>query len=230
MRLIRAEAGESAVIIGCGMPLSAGVGTVDAMRVGPDTGDFWIRLAGKLLRTGAMVGARNSLRNFMVRSPMHKRLWLNDPDCVMIRDTDTGLKPGERLAQMDAIALSGGILMFSDDFSTLSERALADLSLIERVSADCFAGQAIAIDVMEREMPEIYYNTSGYVGFFNFYGPSRRRFDLTKLRRYEPALERLVDVRTGESLAPGTELLLEGMPRRGSRLFRIEPRRGAEPA
>lgn len=228
MRLIRGEAGPSTVIIGCGMPLSAGIGYVDAMRVGPDTGDFWLQWAAKILRTGAMVGARNSIRNFMVRSPMHKRLWLNDPDCVMIRDTDTGLKPAERQAQMDAIALSGGILMFSDDFSTLSKRALADLSLIDSIAEDCFAGQAIAIDVMEKEMPEVYYNTAGYVGFFNFYGPSRRRFDLSALRRYESGLERLVDMRTGKVVPAGSEIVLEGMPKRGSRLFRIEPSKRRE--
>jgi alpha-galactosidase len=223
MRLIRAEAGDDTVIIGCGMPLSAGVGTVDAMRVGPDTGDFWIKLAGKLLRTGAMVGARNSLRNFMVRSPMHKRLWLNDPDCVMIRDTDTGLKPAERLAQMDAIALSGGLLMYSDDFSRLSDRAFADLALIDEVSDACFQGQAIAIDVMDRELPEIYYNTAGYVGFFNFRSRSRRRFELELLRAYEPELLALVDLRSGERVLPKDgEFDLGLMLRHASRIFRIE--------
>ncbi|HET7839445.1 MAG TPA: glycoside hydrolase family 36 protein [Rectinemataceae bacterium] len=223
MALIREEAGREAVIIGCGMPISAGIGMVDAMRVGPDTGDFWIKLAGKLLRTGAMVGARNSIRNFMVRSPMHKRLWLNDPDCVMIRDTDTRLKDPERYAQMDAIALSGGILMYSDDFSRLSERAFRDMALIDEVSDACFQGQAIAVDVMEKELPEIYYNTSGHVGFFNFRGRARRRFDLGRLRDYEPGLSALLDLRTGERLRPSGGVLDLGlMPRHGSRLFRIE--------
>ncbi|MBL8968216.1 MAG: alpha-galactosidase [Spirochaetaceae bacterium] len=223
MRRIREAAGPSTVIIGCGMPLSAGIGLVDAMRVGPDTGDFWIKPSGKLLRTGAMVGARNSMRNFMVRSPMHKRLWLNDPDCVMIRDSGTKLKPAEREAQMDAIAVSGGILMYSDDFSTLSEAAFGDLARIDRVSKDCYDGRVIAIDVMEKELPEIYYNTAGYVAFFNFRPfAERRSFDLTGLRRYEPALKALVDQRTGERLAPGSLLDLPRMPRHGSRLFRIE--------
>lgn len=224
MRLIREQAGSEAVIIGCGMPLSAGIGTVDAMRVGPDTGDFWIKLSGKLLRTGAMVGARNSLRNFMVRSPMHKRLWLNDPDCVMIRDTDTKLKAAERYTQMDAIALSGGLLMYSDDFSRLSERAFADMALIDQVSDACFQGQAIAVDVMEKEIPEIYYNTSGYVGFFNIRARGRRRFDISTLQEYEPRLQALVDLRSGERLVPSAGGLLDlgSMPSHGSRLFRIE--------
>lgn len=68
MRIIRAAAGPEAGILGCGMPLSAGVGVVDAMRIGPDTGHFWIRPESAILRTGAMVGLRNSIRASLVVS------------------------------------------------------------------------------------------------------------------------------------------------------------------
>ena len=225
MEIIRSTAGPDTKIIGCGMPLSAGIGLVDAMRVGPDTGDFWVHYAAKLVRTGSMFGVRNSMKNFMVRSPMHKRLWLNDPDCIMIRDKGTGLKPGERQSQIDAIALSGGILIYSDDFSTLSEKALADMALIDGVSEDCFAGQAIAIDVMEKELPEIYYNTSGYVGLFNFSSAMKRRsFDLSSLALYMEGPLELVDVRTGEVLPVTEKTMVTGLPRRSSRLFRVRSR------
>ena len=51
MRIIREESEKATrddtFIVGCGMPLSAGIGTVDAMRIGPDTGDYWIHKQGK---------------------------------------------------------------------------------------------------------------------------------------------------------------------------------------
>jgi hypothetical protein len=144
----------------------------------------------------------------------------------MIRDADSGLKIPERRAQMDAIALSGGILMYSDDFSSLSPSSLADLRLVDAVSKDCFKGQAIAIDVMEKELPEIYYNTSGYVGFFNFYGCGERKYDLSILRKYEPRLAALVDMRSGERFDAGGTLVLRSMRRHGSRLFKIERVKG----
>ncbi|MDA3808868.1 MAG: hypothetical protein PF518_00930 [Spirochaetaceae bacterium] len=97
LKIVSDSAGPETRIIGCGMPIPSGIGYVDAMRVGPDTGDFWIHYMAGILRTGSMVGVRNSIRNIMVRSPMHKRLWLNDPDCLMIRDKGTDLSPGERL-------------------------------------------------------------------------------------------------------------------------------------
>ncbi|MBB6479365.1 alpha-galactosidase [Spirochaeta isovalerica] len=223
MEIIRNAARPETKIIGCGMPLSAGIGSVDAMRVGPDTGDFWIHHTAKLVRTGSMFGVRNSMKNFMVRSPMHKRLWLNDPDCIMIRDKGTGLKPGERQSQIDAIALSGGILIYSDDFETLSEKAIADMALIDEVSENCFAGQAIALDVMEQEMPEIYYNTSGYLGLFNFSTTLRRRtYDLSMLFDYEREPAVLVDVRNGEKIPASSKTHVGDLLPRGSRLFRIE--------
>ncbi|MBN2657384.1 MAG: alpha-galactosidase [Spirochaetales bacterium] len=223
MEIIRNTAGPDTKIIGCGMPLSAGIGSVDAMRVGPDTGDFWIHHTAKLVRTGSMFGVRNSMKNFMVRSPMHKRLWLNDPDCIMIRDKGTGLKPGERQSQIDAIALSGGILIYSDDFETLSDKALADMAMIDEVSANCFAGQAIAVDVMEQELPEIYYNTAGYVGLFNFSSTLRRRtYDLSSLGLYQEGRLELEDVRTGEVIPATEKTVIEGLSHRGSRLFRVK--------
>ncbi|MBI9099730.1 MAG: alpha-galactosidase [Spirochaetaceae bacterium] len=225
MKIIRDTAGPDTRIIGCGMPIPSGIGFVDAMRVGPDTGDFWIHYTAGLIRTGSMVGVRNSMRNFMVRSPMHKRLWLNDPDCIMIRDRGTRLKPGERLSQMDAIALSGGILIYSDDFTTLSEKAIEDISLIEKVSADCFSGQAIAIDVMEQELPEIYYNTAGYLGLFNFYGFSKtRRYNLSQLNQYLPGPLTLIDIRNGEHIDVSERTVVGNILRRGSRLFKLEKR------
>jgi alpha-galactosidase len=108
MRLIRDAAGTDTTIVGCGMPLSAGIGTVNVMRIGTDTGPYWTMAGGKVLNTGAAVGVRNAIRNTMVRSPMHRRLWLNDADCLLIRTTDTKLSEIERMSQINALILAGG--------------------------------------------------------------------------------------------------------------------------
>lgn len=222
MQIIRESAGKKTKIIGCGMPLSAGIGLVDAMRVGPDTGGFWINPTAKLVRTGCMFGVRNSMRNFMVRSPMHKRMWLNDPDCAMIRDKGTRLSEGERMSQINAIALSGGILLFSDDFTTLSNRALEDMALMEFITEECFKGQAVALDVMEHELPEMFYNTAGYLGLFNFQHISLKRvYDLSRLYFYNPSATFLEDVRSGERIKISSKTEIGKMLPRGSRLFKV---------
>ncbi len=224
MALIREAAGPGVSILGCGMPLSAGIGTVEAMRIGPDTGDFWIRPESFLLRTGAMVGLRNSLRATLTRAPMHGALWVNDPDCVMARERGTGLRAAERRSQMDAVALSGGLVTISDDLSLLSQEDFKELALLIDLSKRCGAGQAIALDAMDRELPEQFYNSAGYIGFFNW-GHARKRssYDLTRLKKREPLLTALVDVRIGRRYeASGQYLDLGYMPKRGSILMRIE--------
>jgi alpha-galactosidase len=211
-------------ILGCGMPLSAGIGGVEAMRIGPDTGDFWIRPESFLLRTGAMVGLRNSLRATLTRAPMHGTLWVNDPDCVMARARGTRLNAAERRAQFDAVALSGGLVTISDDLSLLSPDDFKELARLIELSELCSQGQGIALDAMDRELPEQFYNSAGYIGFFNW-GTARKRasYSLSRLKKREPGLAALVDARSGRRYdVGGAHIELGPMPKRGSVLMRIE--------
>jgi alpha-galactosidase len=112
---IRAGAGDDAFILGCGCPLGAAVGMVDGMRIGPDVSPYW--------GSGGAgdPSTVHALDAIIARSFMHRRLWLNDPDCLMLRATETQLSAGERLALASVIAGSGGMLLISDDMSLLGE-------------------------------------------------------------------------------------------------------------
>jgi alpha-galactosidase len=224
MKIIREEAGDEAFVVGCGMPLSTGIGTVDAMRVGPDTGPYWKKSAMGLLNTGAIVGTRNSLRNFMVRSAMHKRLWISDPDCLMIRDRNTRLSSHERFSQINAIILSGGLLLYSDDFTSLPDRNFEEMEKINALNEECFDGLPIAVDLMEREIPEVYFNTSGYLGIFNFSEKKRdKTVDMGILPDGKKRIERLQDIWSGDTIEidGNGRVTLEDMPSHSSRLFRV---------
>ena len=225
MRMIEEEAGRGVIIVGCGMPLSTGIGTVEVMRVGPDTGPYWIKRSGKLLRTGAMVGVRNSVRNTMVRSQMHKRLWLNDPDCLMLRRRHTALNANERRTQFNAIILSGGPLFVSDDLTRLSQSELGELSRIAALSEECFHGEAIPVDMMDREVPELFYNTAGYLGVFNTHDrPQTKRVRLADLPGRDGRGNRsVVDAWSGEPVAVGGDstIVLERMPPHSSVLLSV---------
>ena len=59
-------------------------------------------------------------------------------------------------------------MTYSDDFSELSDDILNEINKINYLSEKCFNGNAIVCDLMEQPIPEIYYNTSGYIGIFNF--------------------------------------------------------------
>lgn len=127
LQLIRQEAGEKAFLLGCGCPLGSGVGLVDAMRIGADVDVRW-RPAIRGIETffhkePDLPSLRNSLHNILSRSMLHRRWWLNDPDCLLLRP-DTLLTVAEQRSLASAIALSGGALLLSDDLGRLPPERL----------------------------------------------------------------------------------------------------------
>lgn len=226
MGLIKGAAKKDTVLLGCGMPLASGVGNVDFMRVGIDTAPYWNSAAGYILgNPGEMIGAKNSLRNTIVRSYMNKKLWVNDPECFMVRKKNTCLTPHQIDSDINGKLLAGGLVMFSDDISKLDAAELARMKEIAALSDAMYAGEAIPLDVMERAIPQILYNTAGYIGLFNF--NSRHRtvsYDLGKYRGIISGVHTLRDVWNGEEVIvqEGGCITLEGMPPHSSRLFRVE--------
>jgi alpha-galactosidase len=83
------------------------------MRIGPDVAPYW--------GSDVEPGTRLAINAIIARSFMHRRLWLNDPDCLMLRASETHLSREERFALASAIAVSGGMLLFSDDMNLVDE-------------------------------------------------------------------------------------------------------------
>lgn len=121
--IIRETAGADVFLSGCGAPLGPAIGLVDAMRIGPDTAPEWLpqyRGVKPFFKTNpSMPGLRNSLRNVATRAWMHNRWWVNDPDVMMLRDTQTHLSPDEVLAQITLIGLSTNMFFFSDHLAVV---------------------------------------------------------------------------------------------------------------
>ncbi len=122
MQAIREGAGPEAFLLGCGCPLGAAVGIVDGMRIGPDVAPYWEARPEHAIPgiEAAIPSTRSAVRSTLARAWMHRRLWLNDPDCLMARSSDTGLSRDERETLATAIGITGGMLVFSDDIPTLS--------------------------------------------------------------------------------------------------------------
>lgn len=117
--IIREEAGDGTFILGCTCHFGPVVGLVDAMRVGPDVKETW--------QAGPNPSVKHAMRLTLQRNWMHMRWWANDPDCLIVRDTDTELNEAETRFLATGIALSGGMVVASDDLPKLSEerRAMA---------------------------------------------------------------------------------------------------------
>jgi alpha-galactosidase len=155
---IREAAGPEAFLLGCGCPLGSAVGLVDGMRISTDVAPDWNphlftpQLAPLLRHEMDFIGVRNAIRNTINRAPLHRRWWLNDPDCLLVRDHDTRLTEAEVRSLATVIALSGGMFLVSDDMSRLGPgrtRYIAPLLPVLGVSAR-------APRWMDHEMPDLF--------------------------------------------------------------------------
>ncbi len=116
MQIIR-KAVRDSFILGCGSPLLPAAGYVDGMRIGPDTAPYW---GNDLPDTGGPA-AKWALRNAITRYFMHKKLWLNDPDCLLLRNLQTELSSEERKIYAYTCGLLDNMIFVSDDLSLIDE-------------------------------------------------------------------------------------------------------------
>jgi alpha-galactosidase len=109
-RLIREEIGES-LWLGCGGPIWAPVGLVDAVRIGRDIGVSW----------RGHYSAESLLRDQTSRNFANGILWQADPDCILLRDRFHDLTATEVSSLARFAGLSGGVLMTSDQLDEVPE-------------------------------------------------------------------------------------------------------------
>jgi alpha-galactosidase len=233
---IRAAAGPDTFLLGCGCPLGSAVGLVDGMRVSTDVAPDWDptlltpRLAPLLRREMDFVGVRNALRNTINRAPLHRRWWLNDPDCLLVRDHDTNLTEAEVRSLATVIALSGGMFLVSDDMGRLPperQRYIAALLPVLGVSAR-------APGWMDSEMPDLFVlplaGAAGewvVAGVFNWAGHTRERIvDLAALGLPPEAAYHVSEFwdQSTCQLRAGEPLRLGPLPPHGARLVALRRR------
>lgn len=167
---IREGFGEERFILGCTTVLAGVVGLVNAERISTDITPYWERKVPGRDRYREDCCVPNVCRNIINRRYMHRRLWLNDPDVLIVRQDNNRLTEPEVLLWVSALWLTGGLLLLSDRFATLdAERAgLARLLLEER---DAF--EAVRpVDFFEREIPAVWSGVrrkdrKPVLGFFN---------------------------------------------------------------
>ncbi|MFO7623310.1 MAG: alpha-galactosidase [Anaerolineales bacterium] len=122
LEALRSAVGDQTYLLGCGCPLGSALGLVDAMRIGSDVDVRWKpKYKGISFCFEAepdMPSARNAIQNTLTRAPLHRRWWVNDPDCLLLRpDTELTLAEVHTLATV--ISLTGGSLLLSDDLTRL---------------------------------------------------------------------------------------------------------------
>ncbi len=166
LQAIRRGIGEDSFLLGCGSPLGPAVGVVDAMRIGPDVAPHWDTAPDPIPGLEPVVpSTRTAIQSIVHRAWMHRRLWVNDPDCLMARREQTQLSPDEARCLADAIALTGGMVLVSDDVPLLDE---ASRTLIRRCAEDArrvdaadTRGVARVADLLADDAPGVVFTARG---------------------------------------------------------------------
>ena len=129
---MRAGIGEDAYLVGCGSPLLSAVGYVDAMRVSEDVAPYFsprVFFPGFEENT---VAARNAIEASVLRAPLHQRWFTVDPDCVLLRPTDTELSRFERIVVKDAALAASGFVALSDDLALYDQETWDEAETLYR--------------------------------------------------------------------------------------------------
>jgi alpha-galactosidase len=100
----------------------------------------------------------NAWRNTLSRSFQHRRLWSNDPDCLMLRNEATDLDEQQMRTWARAVAASGGLALVSDDLALLDDGARRLLDEVVEVgravdAAACSGLTPLCPDLLSHALP-----------------------------------------------------------------------------
>ncbi len=194
IQLIREAAGSETILAGCGVPLWAGVGLFDSVRIGNDMGVEWLE-SGNYRSPLSAIPNRNFINGI---------LYQTDPDCVLLRSEFHTLTDTEIEALVTLAGLSGGVLMTSDKLDEISEERLAlfkRLADLGKASCDfplLGKGQDDLI-VQIRRNPET--DQLEHLFVLNLL-PQTRQIQLSAPQLGVKKLPNLVGVKTGINLQP----------------------------
>ncbi|MGE5560253.1 MAG: alpha-galactosidase [Chloroflexota bacterium] len=225
LEIIRETVGER-FILGCGCPLGPAIGVVDGMRIGPDVAPDWG--AKPLPWERGIPSARNALRNVLNRSFMHRRFWLNDPDCLIVRSRESRLTTDEVTTLAAAIALSGGMLILSDRMASLSPDRLRLIG--QTTPASGVAARAVGLGNADTPVAyvlpaEAEWGSWLVAGFFNWGQTiADYAYGLAELGLDPDGEYHLYDFLNGRYLGRcSAALAVRSIPPHGCRLFRLTP-------
>lgn len=127
MTIFREEIGD-ATLLGCGCPLWASVGLVDAVRIGRDIGVSW----------EGEYSAESLLRDQLTRNHGSGILWQADPDCILLRGRFHHLSDDQVRSLALFAGLAGGVLMTSDKLDDVpADRAELFAALLREERLGC---------------------------------------------------------------------------------------------
>ncbi|MCB0508542.1 MAG: alpha-galactosidase [Bacteroidetes bacterium] len=116
MQFLRECVGEK-MILGCGVPLSAAVGTTEYCRIGPDIHLFWDFTTLRWLKTRERPSVLNAIHNTISRRQLSGKWFWNDPDVFILRRNKNKLSEDEKYSLLLSNLIAGHLIFTSDNIA-----------------------------------------------------------------------------------------------------------------
>lgn len=228
LEALRQAAGDDTTMLACGCPLGPAIGLFETMRISADVGPSWqpefLGISKPFLQEPNMPCARNAIQNILTRVHLDKYMWVNDPDCLLIR-TDSNLTLPEVQSLTSAIALTGGSVLLSDNLSALPKERL-DIAklLVPVITSPCKV-----IDLFDKHLPENLSvdlespaGTWKLIAMFNWQDKKHSRIFDFKYWDLDPRLQYIArEIWTGKIDVLQNSLCIEDIPAHGVKLFAV---------
>lgn len=145
------------IILGCGATLFNAAEKFDYMRIGPDVSLKFDDVFYMRFMHNERISTKVTLQNTVYRSFMDGRLFGNDPDVFLLRDTNISLNDEQKRSLLTLNALFGSVLMTSDNIAEY------DLKKTERLNAALELQKNAVVKGFEREhdVIKVKYELSG---------------------------------------------------------------------
>lgn len=159
MEFLRECCGDK-LILGCGVPIGASWGKVDACRISCDVELSFKEKFYTKITNQEVVSAKNAMNNTIFRRHLNGRIFANDPDVFFLRDD--GMKPAKfTMEQKKLLArvnnMFGSVLFVSDDAGAYDEEKVEIL----KKSYKKFEGKVLSAEYVDDENIEIVYVDGG---------------------------------------------------------------------
>lgn len=129
MAFLRECCGEK-IILGCGVPLGAAFGYVDACRIGCDVDlKYSGKYYNKLGINSEIPSAQNSIINAMYRRHLNGRAFCSDPDVFFLRYSNLKFNMNQKILLGGINHIFGGVLFVSDNAGEYVESDIKALKL-----------------------------------------------------------------------------------------------------
>lgn len=158
MEAVLKGAGEDSFLLGCNAPMWPSLGTVHGMRVTNDISRSW-KMFHQLYKEG------------MNRNWQHGHLWVNDPDCVVLKNLDKTVVDAGGLTSVVStqmsedefdfhkayILASGGMVLGSDIMMTMDKKSNEDLNkcVAYRGDAAVFRDDSLTYGIIQKKDEEL---------------------------------------------------------------------------